>query len=1048
MDLETQIDLDITAYVWDIQNGTFSDYDLSEYRRICALIKGLEKPSPRMLQFLAKDVIAEKEKCLQTKIAKLIEGFRTTLEAKYYWSEYQKICELIEQLNDAAFFSKQKEELWAMVEDRGLVIEIDSRIAMLVTSIEKKQQSLNYESIFHGICDMIKRLKEPAQRHLDFLSLDITAFVLETQLKAQIDEDIENFYQHWHTDGDISFREFKAICSRIDKVSRPSQKMLAFRRNEVSVRQYEEGKKLTEEIQKDMAHYRGLELPQIRIMRPELLKKLDNIDIPDVARLKNEVNSIIADKVVEWFEHHVTKNTNGDIYVVDRKQAMVIADEHKNLLVQALAGSGKTGTLVAKIVYLVAICNINPDSIIAFAFNKDAAKEINNRLASIRVDGQQIITKAVATTFHSFAYNNVRHNKILCDSKEQGPELSKFIQDIVFDNVSPEELYSVCRKLGHKIEKKYFVSEDDFYQMVRAQEYKTLDNTCVKSRAEKVICDFLFEHGIEYMYEPVCYTSNLWEIAKQNEREYLVQKESIKPDFLLKDSNLVWEHWGITGRETEEEIEKINAAGHIGKYSEYKTNMDWKKWFYAREWVDPSAVDYNKYAKQVKDWNGLVETYYNPTQSREEFENTIKELLNKQGIKTEKLSRDILVRQVWKSHMPDFAKLIAQFINRAEQSFLNDIEALEEKVKSVPEYTREREFLDIAIRIYKLYMQKIKEHNQYDMDFNMLMDKASKSIKDNQEVDITKKQYIFIDEFQDFSKLFFDFIDAIKQKNPYCNVMCVGDTYQAINRFAGSDVKYFDNFGNYFQYAYILTLDTNYRCNSNIVDNARVFMQKHMDSRESFNAHKSEPGNVNTLNISDVFIERRRAIDVTADADRIFKTKMSVSDKRAPEINAVRYLKSVVWIIKQNKDKNSIKLLHRNNDMSFWFVGIERFLAKVKEACIELGIMSKEEFEKKVSIGTIHSVKGQEADVVVILEADASIMSALHPDATLFEVFGETPNEVLKDQKRLFYVAITRAKEQLWILYDGADKTAFLNGLPANEIDPRTVKISETLNKH
>ena len=55
---------------------------------------------------------------------------------------------------------------------------------------------------------------------------------------------------------------------------------------------------------------------------------------------------------------------------------------------------------------------------------------------------------------------------------------------------------------------------------------------------------------------------------------------------------------------------------------------------------------------------------------------------------------------------------------------------------------------------------------------------------------------------------------------------------------------------------------------------------------------------------------------------------------------------------------------------------------------------------------------------------------------------------MLKDQKRLFYVAITRAKEHLWILYDGADKTAFLNGLPANEIDPRTVKISETVNKH
>lgn len=62
MDLETQIDLDITAYVWDIQNGTFSDYDLSEYRRICTLTKGLEKPSPRMLQFLARGCHCRKRK--------------------------------------------------------------------------------------------------------------------------------------------------------------------------------------------------------------------------------------------------------------------------------------------------------------------------------------------------------------------------------------------------------------------------------------------------------------------------------------------------------------------------------------------------------------------------------------------------------------------------------------------------------------------------------------------------------------------------------------------------------------------------------------------------------------------------------------------------------------------------------------------------------------------------------------------------------------------------------------------------------------------------
>lgn len=44
-------------------------------------------------------------------------------------------------------------------------------------------------------------------------------------------------------------------------------------------------------------------------------------------------------------------------------------------------------------------------------------------------------------------------------------------------------------------------------------------------------------------------------------------------------------------------------------------------------------------------------------------------------------------------------------------------------------------------------------------------------------------------------------------------------------------------------------------------------------------------------------------------------------------------------------------------------------------------------------------------------------------------VFGETPDVVLMDQKKLFYVALTRAKEQLWILFDGKNKSSFLDGL-------------------
>ena len=77
---------------------------------------------------------------------------------------------------------------------------------------------------------------------------------------------------------------------------------------------------------------------------------------------------------------------------------------------------------------------------------------------------------------------------------------------------------------------------------------------------------------------------------------------------------------------------------------------------------------------------------------------------------------------------------------------------------------------------------------------------------------------------------------------------------------------------------------------------------------------------------------------------------------------------------------------------------------------------------------TMHKSKGLEAEVVIILEADEGVIPRTHPDTGLYGVFGETEEIALADQKRLFYVAMTRAKKRLYIIYNPKSGKGFSEG--------------------
>jgi len=289
-----------------------------------------------------------------------------------------------------------------------------------------------------------------------------------------------------------------------------------------------------------------------------------------------------------------------------------------------------------------------------------------------------------------------------------------------------------------------------------------------------------------------------------------------------------------------------------------------------------------------------------------------------------------------------------------------------------------------------------------------------------------------IDEYQDFSQLFLYAVFAIRSVAKDANLFVVGDDFQAINRFAGSEVGYFRNFEQFFgDDSKRLTISTNYRCGYEIVDTAHRFMKKAMKEKGSFKAFSHKAGEVMVVNLSNIDVGYA-IVDYDKRVSNEDKTYGHIARKmlgHSPKIMTLKYLKVLIEIIKQNNGAEDILVLHRNNEMKEEEISLAGLRNGLEEGLEKFGVMGEAEFDNKVKIMTMHKSKGLEAEVVIILEADEGVIPKEHPDTELFSVFGETKEIALADQKRLFYVAMTRAKKKLYIIHNGLTRKSFLKYL-------------------
>jgi DNA helicase-4 len=435
-------------------------------------------------------------------------------------------------------------------------------------------------------------------------------------------------------------------------------------------------------------------------------------------------------------------------------------------------------------------CGVSPDEMLLLAFNRKAAEEMRQRLAS---QLQSAIPHVM--TFHALAYALVHPEEgILIDEPDGEQSKSRALQSVIDDHLRTPDIHEEIRVLmmAHFREDwerialgGYDRSPEDMLRYRRSVPREGLDGTYLKSFGEKVIADFLFEHDIKYRYE-----RNFW----WNGVNY-------RPDFTV-----------FTGDNGGVVIEYVGLEGDPGYDAMSKEKRTY--WRNTPAWY---LLEFSPHDLRSKGVDG--------------FCTFLRRSLEDCGIRCSRLSDEEIWNRIKDRAIDRFTKVVVGFIQRCRKLSLTPEKLAELIDKHGCASDVEHRFLVLAQSFYKCYLERLQATGEED--FDGLMQKAAEIVASGQTVfrrksgtgNLTRIRYVLIDEYQDFSELFHRLMEALRKQNPQARFFCVGDDWQAISGFAGSDFRFYQDFAKIFQPSRKLHIATNYRSATSIVDIGNILMQ-------------------------------------------------------------------------------------------------------------------------------------------------------------------------------------------------------------------------------
>lgn len=706
-------------------------------------------------------------------------------------------------------------------------------------------------------------------------------------------------------------------------------------------------------------------------------------------KLRNEFNNLF---VKEELKKYSTFFDSIEGKKLDLQQRTAIVTDEDNNIIIAGAGSGKTLTIIGKIRYLLDRYKITPEEILLISFTRKSANDLAKRIAAQGIKG------ITAKTFNAFGLEvvlNVNNGREPINVFENDRGQLKTLLQSIFNTLinNPSYLSKVTDYFIDYLKepKSQFEFENHgrYIQYLKDQNYRPYKiesiggyqmRRIVKSIEECKIANFLYFNGIDYKYsEP--YEFN---VTDYNHVQYC-------PDFSIYQNGkrIYLEHYGINGEGNVPSW--FSANGNQNANEKYKESMKWKE----RTHLNNKTI--------------LIKTF-----SYEMFDGTLYEnltnRLNENGIvlnpKTQEEIWEIINENA-KEEVKGFIDLFETYINLIKSNNYA-ISDLVRKNKSLDEaFQRKRNaiFLEIIEPIFNHYQNFLRDENQ--IDFSDMINKAVNYIL--MEEFPKKFSYVIIDEFQDISKGRYQLVKGIKTINPTCKLFCVGDDWQSIYRFSGSDIALFKEFENYFGWTVKSKIETTYRFEEPLISMSSNFITKNKNQSDKIikgvqlkSTHHKIVYSPNQYPPDDTYV-LKEILDELIESDNLIETKkIYLLGRYKFDIDRVRNSENTFEIEYGNQDKN-IKIAYSN---------------PLKKLVVEFL--------------TVHKAKGLESDIVIILNCNAGkhgFPSQISDDPVLNLLLSAADQFPNGEERRLFYVAMTRAKEQTYFIAESSAKSQFITEL-------------------
>ena len=661
---------------------------------------------------------------------------------------------------------------------------------------------------------------------------------------------------------------------------------------------------------------------------------------------------------------------------LDRQQVEAVVACEDAQLVLASAGSGKTLSLLAKIEYLNRNLRIPATQILAISFTKKTVDELVERCAVKNVEfrtfhglGNKIL-RSVPSELG--AKTLVSENEIAQFFSQKIPELCarnlqfvQLINDYILFYFSAPSNPGVFENFASRINFNHQFLRRALKDEVKvSKEHQILNGDFIRSKEEQLIANWLFIHQINYAYQ----------------KQYSYTQTKYRPTFSCEDFYI--------------DVLQINHDGTSPQGREYLREVKWRRKIHA------------------KNHTNYIEIHSGDWESNQIFVK-LEAALRALKIKFVRLSEgEIFTKiQASASYREDYLAFLRQlqtFLSLHKNANYTKTEVLQRVIKGdVYAKMRARSFLKIYFCLADSYAEYLEDNRKYD--FADMINDATRAVEDYPEI-AKGYRYILLDEVQDLSRNRFLLVRAILRKNPGCKLFAVGDDWQSIYRFTGSDLTLIQEFEQTFGLATRRSLiETTHRFGLPTITLSSEFVQKNPTQ-----SHK------NVFNIQDkptpIYVILNRPKFRTNDAESLNIILQNLIQQHG--YPAIRE-KSFQIISRFNHD---IKRLQESENLK-----IQTSANGTADILWHNPKNSAEEL--KLEFCSMHKSKGITRDIVIVLNMNSDLMgmpALRESDPITDSLLSHEDDFAFAEERRLFYVAITRAREATFIIANRKNPSPFI----------------------